>query len=882
MRPIELRFACFGPYVQEQIVDFAALEKEGLFLICGETGAGKTTILDAICYALYGRSSGGLRGDISVMRCKIAQKEQETYVSFTFESGNHVYCFTRSLKYGRKNLNDSHNCLIQEGDSFVPIFENPKATAVNREAERIIGLTYEQFRQVIVLPQGQFERLLVSDSAEKEKILVSLFHADRWQKITEELARRVQEQDSQLKQERQQITMKLKEYRCDSLEALEHAALVQQSQVETLTEQTVLEEKELQAARLRNQQAMLENRDFEELETRRKHLAGLQARRSSMDREEELLKKADQAETILPQYRNCQQALQQKLKAAQQEQTAAEAQTAAKQELERLSATRKKLDESRESLNRMKQEIVLLENVVPVYETLPEKERAEAAARQAVRTGMEAAEKAKQSFKTAEDSWILAQERQRRAYEEYSRTQTAYLKNIGSTLAKELVEGQPCPVCGSRNHPSPAQPTAQTVTAQEVDEKNQALEQATRAVTQTAQKRMQAEKRNNEAQEALNLLQQTAAAAQQALEAARQQRFAKIETLEQLKKQIKVRKNQIEKYEAAESGWQQAWNQASANELACTHQLEEKIAARKTAETEYDTAQEEWQKALSDSGLGTEAAYRSAVLAPQERQRRRMVLTQYHADLNHAEEAFGAMSEALKDRQAPDLEACRKQVQQLEQQYRSSTERLILGKNLLEAMGRDMKQLKTRLEAYAIARRDVDADLDFANRLRGRSGISLQRYVLGVMLTAITVEANRLLKGIYGGRYQLFRTDAISGSGHKGGLELEVYDSQNSQRRSVTTLSGGEKFLVALSLAIGLSTVVQAQGQGIRLEAMFIDEGFGSLDREAVLDALEVLRGIQRSSGTVGIISHVETLAEIIPTRLEVRKGTNGSNLVVK
>ena len=207
--------------------------------------------------------------------------------------------------------------------------------------------------------------------------------------------------------------------------------------------------------------------------------------------------------------------------------------------------------------------------------------------------------------------------------------------------------------------------------------------------------------------------------------------------------------------------------------------------------------------------------------------------------------------------------------------------RQVLVQKQLQTMESDSADLQKRTAAHDAARIQVDADLEFANRLRGRSGVSLQRYVLGVMLTAITAEANRLLRNVYSGRYRLYRTDEIAGASRKSGLELEVYDSQNQQRRSVTTLSGGEKFLVALSLAIGLSTVVQAQGSGIRLEAMFIDEGFGSLDRDAVNDALDVLQGIRRSAGIVGIISHVEALAETIPAKIEIRKGKTGSNCVI-
>lgn len=147
------------------------------------------------------------------------------------------------------------------------------------------------------------------------------------------------------------------------------------------------------------------------------------------------------------------------------------------------------------------------------------------------------------------------------------------------------------------------------------------------------------------------------------------------------------------------------------------------------------------------------------------------------------------------------------------------------------------------------------------------------------MLTSITVAANQLLKTVRSGRYQLYRSYESSGNARKAGLELDVLDTRNGEKRSVTTLSGGEKFLLALSLAIGLSTVVQAQSGGTKLDAMFIDEGFGSLDSECIDDAMSILQGIQKSHGLVGIISHVEKLSEIIPTRLEVVTSASGNHI---
>ena len=152
MKPVSVTFQCFGPYMAQQFIDFSQLEKNGLFLISGETGAGKTTILDAICYALYCESSGGQRGDIENMRCKLADKTDETLVEFIFDSMGARYKFSRALKYKTKNLHSYHNCYILKDDVWEVLDTGMKQ--VSARAERILGLTSSQFRQVIILPQG--------------------------------------------------------------------------------------------------------------------------------------------------------------------------------------------------------------------------------------------------------------------------------------------------------------------------------------------------------------------------------------------------------------------------------------------------------------------------------------------------------------------------------------------------------------------------------------------------------------------------------------------------------------------------------------------------------------------------------------------------------
>mgnify|MGYP003303525516 CR=1 FL=1 len=881
MKPVSVRFRCFGPYMAEQFIDFEALEKSGLFLICGETGAGKTTILDAICYALYGRSSGGLRGDISVMRCKLAGKNDETLVEFIFDSNGKRYKFIRSLKYGRKNLNDSHNCLVLEGGEYVPIFENPKATVVNKKAEELIGLTYDQFRQVIILPQGQFEKLLVSNSEEKEKILVSLFHADRWQRIAEEIARRVQEQDGKLKQEKLQISLKLKGYSCENLLQLEEKREEIQTQLDDLQVSAAVARQQWESQKAAYEQALLQNQAFETLAKLEGEYARLEGQKGQFTEEEKLLARADAAEAIRMDYAACQDAKQKKCRAegslAQKEEKC----QIAEQSLGEVKAQADAQEAARPEQEQRKKRLTLLENARQVYQTLEEKSIAAETAAAALKTAEKSEKQAETAFLQEDQSWqasVLAQEK---AMEDYRLAQNLYLQGIGSVLARQLISGEPCPVCGSREHPAPAVAAEGHITEQRLDDLTKAMNDANDAAAAARRSRSRAETARKDAAATANQARQTEMAARLDWEHACAGKMPGIDTIRQLEDALEALSQQIRAFDKEDSRLMDALQRAQSDRKAA--EAEQNLAREEAVAAQAGYAQQlaRWQAALSGAGFEREGDFLACAMEPEEKQRRREALLQFRGDLNRAYQQWMQQKQLLEGQLAPDLVGLRKQQTAAEEEWKERNAQLVLTQQLLKTMTSDLAELEKRTLAHDAARCRVDGDLEFANRLRGRSGISLQRYVLGVMLSAITAEANRLLGGVYSGRYRLYRTDEVAGASRKSGLELEVYDSHNQQRRSVTTLSGGEKFLVALSLAIGLSTVVQAQGSGIRLEAMFIDEGFGSLDREAVNDALEVLQGIRRSAGIVGIISHVEALAETIPAKIEIQKGKSGSNCMI-
>lgn len=877
MKPISIRFQCFGPYRKEMFVDFEELEKKGLFLICGETGAGKTTILDAMCYALYAKSSGGLRGDLSVMRCKLAEPSEETIVEFTFEAEGKCYRFVRSLRYGRKNLMDSHNCLVLKDGEFVPIFENPKLKNVNQKAEEIIGLNYEQFRQVIILPQGQFEKLLVSNSEEKEKILVSLFKAEKWQKIADEFYNRVAEEDKKLKEEMADIRSRISDYKCETIEELI-------AKMESYEEQMIAIEKKAQDAEVQVQKqkelyekALVLNEQFMELAKRQKKVQELEKQKEAMKLLADKLDKADAAEALRPNY--------EKYKDSEVKCTAAQKKVdeAGKQveeglaKLQKVEAKIKAHEGGKEACEHAKKQVVQLENAKEIYAVLEERKIQVKASMHTFAAQKKQYEGAKEIFEKAHFAWLNSMEEQGKAMDDYTSAQRIYLSGISGILAGQLENGRPCPVCGSVEHPAPASVADVHVTEKELDELQKRMQSANEKVSAASKKRSLEEQKKEELFEAAKKAQEMYLIEKAAYEEALQQKLEGFDTTAELIEKLKELQQKIKKHEELGLVLQTSFNDTKVKVEAAKESQIHRVDELKIAEIAKAEAFREWNKALEQSLFSKEEEYEKHLMDGKEKTKQRSYVLTFHTELAAAKEALAEQRKNIGTENAPAMNELKKYLDEATANQKQAEKDRIIGQQYLEKMRQDAKNFSRRKEKHDLRRISVDKNLEFANRLRGRSGISLQRYVLGVMLSSIATEANRLLKNVHGGRYQLYRTDSISGSTRKGGLELEVLDTQSGEKRSVTTLSGGEKFLVALSLAIGLSTVVQAQGKGMKLGAMFIDEGFGSLDENSIYDALEVLQGIQKASGLVGIISHVELLREVIPGKIEVHKGKEGS-----
>ena len=891
MKPISIRFKCFGPYMQEQYIDFRELEKSGLFLICGETGSGKTTILDAICYALYGKSSGGFRGSLADMRCKKADPTDETMVEYVFSSGEDIYRFYRSVKPRKQRkesllagkpqtFNEDYECQIMRDGQFVPL---PDAKSTQRymdeTAEKLLGLKYDQFKQVVILPQGQFEQLLTSGSDEKEKILVTLFHAEKWQKIAKLIRTQVLDQEKELNYQKMELEQQLKRFGCETLEELAALAAESQQQAESLKNSCeVLAETVRQRTAARDK-AKEDDKGFRALETAEGTLARLRSQQEAQALRKQQIEQADRAEQIAPVYRAYQQKLAEEKKARTEHAGRKKQLLAARQGIEAIQREKAEHEAKRPAVEEAKKQSLRLEGLKEVYQSLDEKKADWGKADKACKEANTLFDEAVLSLNRAAEVLEQAVLKQQETEQAFKTGQATYLRNIGSILAEKLVDGEKCPVCGSREHPEPARPTEDHISEKDLDkltgDYEAALDKA-RAATKQHQAAA-AEKQQAELDKAASL--QRAETAKALYDQALRQRMEGIEDEDGRLSALRALNRKIQAFDTADQTMQDRLTEAD-GKLRSEIALEEAAGkAEEAAASALEEAGAVWNAALEKAGFPDEQAYLDACMEAGEKQKLQSDVIRFQTDLTHAEEAVREQKVALGDQVRPDVKGAQQKLDEAAEEKSSADKRHILKEQACQEQKQSLALLEKKLPALEKAQLRNRENLEFAYKLCGDRGVSLQRYVLGVMLTSITREANRLLKTVYGGRYQLFRTNESSGKAHKSGLELEVADQDG--RRTVNSLSGGEKFLLSLSLGIGLATVVQAQGNGIRLEAMFIDEGFGALDGKCIDDAMEILESVRRSAGIVGIISHVERLEETIPAKIETRKTRTGSQCKV-
>lgn len=879
MKPCTVEFQAFGPYAGHELVDFEKLAARGLFLICGKTGTGKTMILDAITFALYGKSSGHGRDDFEAMRCTNAAFDVTTYVRFTFENNGIYYRFERRLERKRKNLSASYMVWQKdENGTWTALFENAKEKMLNEKAEEIIGLSYEQFRQVIVLPQGQFEKLLTSDSADKEKILTSIFGEEKWQAVAQLMFEEATERRQQLKSLQEQISNSLQEEACETLAELE--AVIAQKKERLVTMEAAYQEGacEKQIRALRDRLALVSR--FQDLRRGKARVRAYEEKQHDRAEQEKRIQDARRAEKVkellLELHRAEAAQAERKTAVRAADQAAGQAKQQAEQILLQVTAQQQKNDEIEEK----KAQKIQLTAKITDYESIAALEQNFQKQRKAAESALQEAEQEKQVYESYAPKLVMLHETYETDMEEHRKLLAAYLAGITGELAASLVEGQPCPVCGSREHPQKAVRTEADTSKEHVEEKRAEADAVYQKLQQTMQKQEQAKKKYEEKQRLAQELQLAKETAYTRLAEMQNNLIPEIGSLAELQKKLQQLTDEIgkdtEKLQSLTKMLEQANNTVAETAAKAELARQEKELTQKKQEA----AMQAVAKGLSEHGFADIKEAEQLLMGEKELEGMRRQIADYDAGKKAAEEQVMRLQEELGRQQEPDEEACKTELARLEKLQETYAKETAVLSETIRRLSEKADKLAQAGEGLEEKLLEAEQDLAFAKKLRGDAGTGLQRYVLGILFSSVIAAANRMLSMVHGGRYRLFRSDEKAQGSNKRGLELKVYDknSEEHEGRFVSTLSGGEKFLASLALSIGMSTI--AQKSGIRMEALFIDEGFGSLDEDSITDAMQILGSIQQANGLVGIISHVQLLQERIPTKLRVEETEKGSHII--
>lgn len=955
MKPVKLVVSAFGPYAGRTEIDFAGLGEQGLYLITGDTGAGKTMLFDALTFALYGAASGGAR-EARMLRSQYADRDTPTFVELTFSYNGKLYAVRRNPEYERPAkrgggvTTEKAGAELRFPDGRPPV---TRVNDVNAAVSELLGLSYEQFVQIAMIAQGQFRRLLETATDERSKIFRQLFHTLFYKRVQEEISRAALDKGKEYKELQRGAAQALNGVRCGASHpeaqaqldlwrengfagSLEQAAelleqiiaqdaALQEDLSHSLrqTEQALQQVRQAQAAaaHYENTQKALTEAEQAALLLEPQALAAAQQVEQARRRLELL---AD-AEIVWEQAKASQQGRQQEHDAVMSCRRQLEAGLRLEAELAelvqrdaaRLAEKQKMLEEQQKQAEQLRQTEVQLARLETELTRLAGR-RKEFADLQALlgdyNDGLEKLAQLRQSYGRE-------QQEAERLSGQYTRLYGLFWGAQAGLLAQALAEGTPCPVCGAREHPRLARLTAEVPTSEQVkqaeERRNEAYACMKSIADQGKNQRLVCDKALAAlADKGAELLacrepQQLAVRLDERLEELRQRQAALEQEQAGLKRLLRVQerqqtalvKSQQELEEERRQGEErkQRLSQIQGQLAAQRQQLKLAIEGR-VPENLRQAGLEEQAAAVqellaAEAGEARKAADAAAARAQDKRGQTELLnaLQQAQADKERLlleqrgrAKSLGEQLAALPRPQQPEELAERekfllRQKEELQRSFNELYAALDKNRGIAEDTRRYRSELRSCERQYQWLN-NLSATVN--GNLTGKQKVDLETYIQMTYFDRIIRKANLRLLHMTKGQYQLAR-EAVSDADNKRsktGLELCVQDHYSGKTRSVKTLSGGESFMASLALALGLADEVQSSAGGIQLDAMFVDEGFGSLDGDALQQAISVLQGLSEGRRLVGIISHVQELQEMIDRKLIVAKsrGDRGTGSTVR
>lgn len=925
MRPLKITMQAFGPYAGRTVVDMSKLGGKGLYLITGDTGAGKTTIFDAVCYGLFGKASGDSR-TVAMFRSEYADPNLITFVELEFEYGGKKYLVHREPRQkkpkqrgtGETDLNTTNELYI-EGENK-PIAGSE--TEVNEKIKQLLGLDLGQYRSVAMIAQGSFAELLNTKTDNRTAILSAIFSTGKFYKLQEmlrtdinrvyesyntsalkmcsllgnirlssadpmapEIAKAASSPENAAAAEAviTELCTKARDYESDRAKA---AAKVYEQAVKARSEAALaledgkkLEESFRKLAAAEDELKKLEpdlKTAAENAEIQQKRRPELNSLIGQIAAESAQLKRYDEAEAQLKEARRLETSAMQLQKEAA---ALTEENERDKKRSEQLKALISETGDIGALIAGTKNDIEKKKTELDNIETMGREFKA-------AKLSKEGYEKAVREFKSKNEDFNKAN----RLYEQLH---LSYNCNLAGILAEELEEGRPCPVCGSVTHPHRAVKAENAPDKKQVDDARTASEKA-RAVMNKASELCSAKKAESDTMYA-SAMEHAGKYAEnctpeQALENARADYKRINAALTKAKNELSILEQKAQQKADAEKELEKL----AANAAEFTRILGEKQSELVRVKTAAEEKQGAVQKLLAELPYSGKA---EAVKNIDTLTARRIAIEKDMAEAENRVKALESqktrlagrlaeLKEQTGDKKRPDCETLAEVLKTADRSARTALTERDEANSCLVSAEDTLKKLSAELHSF----RQLSAEYSMKKSLSGTANgtltqkqrITLETYVQMEYFDRILAHANVRLLQMTNGQYELVRSYSTRGN-VKTGLDIDVIDHFTGSVRSTKSLSGGESFMASLALALGFSDEIQQTSGGVQIDSMFVDEGFGSLDDESLNKAIMTLHGLAENSRLVGIISHVPELKEKLDRQIIVTKDkTEGSSVEIK
>lgn len=900
MKPRRLKMSAFGSYARDTEIDFTGVQ-QGVFLITGDTGSGKTTIFDGITYALYGQTSGGRR-DGSMMRSQYAAAGTKTYVELEFENRGEIYRVVRNPEYEResKRKNKEGNYTLTTEKAGVELYlpdgslYRGNRQEVNRKLVEILGVDVKQFTQIAMIAQGDFLKLLLAKSDERKEIFSRIFDTRIFWRVQEELKTRTKQLYVQLEDNRKSCLRETEALEgTDEEENLQKRGFLDRGQKEPelkgileLAEELNRKDQQMYQEKLKESREQSQELDkqnssfslakaaasqFEELDRIQSFCKALSREEHLWKQREEQIRKAEKCTRILPleearerEKKNLADTEQRLGKLEQWFELHGKETEEKKKRLDAVQEYHKLLEEKEiPVLNRLSQSLEQYQGLQEHLRTAEQMER---------RLGIQ-----KEVYKEAEEKYHKL-----RGY--YEEMYQAYFREQAGILAAQLQQGEPCPVCGSVTHPhkavlssgAPAREQVERVKKEREEGEKQrereqekllqiqrALEGETAVIRELQQRLLGEESRNDSLEQIREKWESWEKKARQRLDTGN--------------KKILETKKKLAEYE-------EAYQRAVREENIRKGQREENLALEKHQREALRDAEERFRQGLAEAGFSEEKIYQECRMTSQELEKNRKEVDIYRKKQIESEQKQIVLEEQLKDRERPDLERLsemlrdgKRKQESLEKELRkiySRREKNRAAASKLSALSKEREELRKQYEKVSNLSRTANGSLS------GSVKIDFESYMQRQYFERMIRCANHHLQKMASGQFLLKcrSLENLSTQGNSG-LDLDVYSMVTGKIRDVKTLSGGESFMAALALALGMTDVITRTMGAVRVDTLFIDEGFGSLDENAREQAVRILQGLAGEQRLVGIISHVTELKDQIEKKLTVTRDKAGSRV---